>query len=84
MLRGKRWTKRRYADIRPVLIGSPTLAQISDAMKRYSYLLGQTELFKHFVDIKVSLRIPLASERISWIAIESERSRIRSSTGRSA
>lgn len=23
-------------------------------MKRYSYLLGQTELFKHFVDIKVS------------------------------
>ena len=29
--------------------------QISDAVKRYSYLLGQTELFKHFVDIKVTL-----------------------------
>ena len=29
--------------------------KISDAVKRYSYLLGQTELFKHFVDIKVSL-----------------------------
>ncbi|KZT02070.1 SNF2 family DNA-dependent ATPase [Laetiporus sulphureus 93-53] len=27
-------------------------AKISDAVKRYSYLLGQTELFKHFVDIK--------------------------------
>ncbi|KAF9479657.1 SNF2 family DNA-dependent ATPase [Pholiota conissans] len=25
---------------------------IADAVKRYSYLLGQTELFKHFVDIK--------------------------------
>ena len=29
--------------------------QIADAVKRYSYLLGQTELFKHFVDIKVCL-----------------------------
>ncbi|KAL4068818.1 SNF2 family N-terminal domain-containing protein [Scleroderma yunnanense] len=26
--------------------------KISDAVKRYSYLLGQTELFKHFVDLK--------------------------------
>ncbi|KIY43532.1 hypothetical protein FISHEDRAFT_53398 [Fistulina hepatica ATCC 64428] len=26
--------------------------KISDAVKRYSYLLGQTELFKHFVDIQ--------------------------------
>ncbi|OCH89738.1 SNF2 family DNA-dependent ATPase [Obba rivulosa] len=26
--------------------------KITDAVKRYSYLLGQTELFKHFVDIK--------------------------------
>ncbi|KAF8915438.1 SNF2 family N-terminal domain-containing protein [Mucidula mucida] len=29
-------------------------AKLSDAVKRYSYLLGQTELFKHFVDIRVS------------------------------
>lgn len=28
--------------------------QMQDAIKRYSYLLGQTELFKHFVDMKVS------------------------------
>ncbi|KAF8167097.1 P-loop containing nucleoside triphosphate hydrolase protein [Crassisporium funariophilum] len=28
------------------------IAKIADAVKRYSYLLGQTELFKHFVDIK--------------------------------
>ncbi|KAI0931115.1 hypothetical protein AcW1_001399 [Taiwanofungus camphoratus] len=27
-------------------------AKITDAVKRYSYLLGQTELFRHFVDIK--------------------------------
>ncbi|KAF7294468.1 hypothetical protein MKEN_01439300 [Mycena kentingensis (nom. inval.)] len=27
-------------------------AKTADAAKRYSYLLGQTELFKHFVDIK--------------------------------
>ncbi|KAI9566285.1 SNF2 family N-terminal domain-containing protein [Boletus coccyginus] len=27
-------------------------AKISDAVKRYSYLLGQTDLFKYFVDIK--------------------------------
>ncbi|KAF9031921.1 SNF2 family N-terminal domain-containing protein [Panaeolus papilionaceus] len=27
-------------------------AKIADAVKRYSYLLGQTELFKHFVDIQ--------------------------------
>ncbi|KAH6908618.1 SNF2 family N-terminal domain-containing protein [Coprinopsis sp. MPI-PUGE-AT-0042] len=27
-------------------------AKIADAVKRYSYLLGQTELFKHFVDIR--------------------------------
>ncbi|OJA19787.1 hypothetical protein AZE42_11369 [Rhizopogon vesiculosus] len=26
--------------------------KITDAVKRYSYLLGQTDLFKHFVDIK--------------------------------
>jgi len=29
-------------------------SKIADAVKRYSYLLGQTELFKHFVDIKVT------------------------------
>ena len=29
------------------------VVKIADAVKRYSYLLGQTELFKHFVDIKV-------------------------------
>jgi SWI/SNF-related matrix-associated actin-dependent regulator of chromatin subfamily A member 5 len=30
-------------------------AQVADSMKRYSYLLGQTELFKHFVDAEVSI-----------------------------
>lgn len=32
---------------------SLTGLQMSDAVKRYSYLLGQTDLFKHFVDMKV-------------------------------
>ncbi|KAG8807000.1 hypothetical protein FRC19_006924, partial [Serendipita sp. 401] len=27
-------------------------AKVADSLKRYSYLLGQTELFQHFVDIK--------------------------------
>ncbi|QRV80676.1 chromatin remodeling complex subunit [Ceratobasidium sp. AG-Ba] len=27
-------------------------AKVADAMKRYSYLLGQTDLFKHFVDMQ--------------------------------
>ncbi|KAH8111964.1 hypothetical protein DFH11DRAFT_559521 [Phellopilus nigrolimitatus] len=27
-------------------------AKVTDAVKRYSYLLGQTDLFKHFVDMK--------------------------------
>jgi hypothetical protein len=26
--------------------------QVADSVKRYSYLVGQTELFKHFVDLK--------------------------------
>ena len=25
---------------------------MADAIKRYSYLLGQTDLFRHFVDMK--------------------------------
>ncbi|KDR65642.1 hypothetical protein GALMADRAFT_148509 [Galerina marginata CBS 339.88] len=33
-------------------------ATIADAVKHYSYLLGKTELFKHFVDIKVKASDP--------------------------
>jgi hypothetical protein len=29
--------------------------QVADAVKRYSYLLGQTDLFRHFVDVQVRL-----------------------------
>ncbi|KAF8958610.1 hypothetical protein BDZ97DRAFT_1906422 [Flammula alnicola] len=39
---GKLWIKRKEMD----------QAKIADAVKRYLYLLGQTELLKHFVDIK--------------------------------
>lgn len=27
--------------------------QLADSMKRFTYLLGQTELFQHFIDLKV-------------------------------
>lgn len=29
--------------------------QFADSMKRFTYLLGQTELFQHFIDLKVCL-----------------------------
>lgn len=32
---------------------SPFALQLADSMKRYSYLLGQTDLFEHFLTIKV-------------------------------
>jgi SWI/SNF-related matrix-associated actin-dependent regulator of chromatin subfamily A member 5 len=40
-------------------ITNRSIIQIADSVKRYSFLLGQTELFKHFVDIKVRLFHPL-------------------------
>lgn len=53
--RDRQWTRQKYVPFisftRPYLTYSTT--QIADAVKRYSYLLGQTELFKHFVGIKV-------------------------------
>lgn len=35
--------------------------QLADSMKRFNYLLGQTELFQHFVDLKVSLPLSARS-----------------------
>jgi hypothetical protein len=50
----KKWTRQRYGLILQVISSLQlTSCKITDAVKRYSYLLGQTELFKHFVDIKV-------------------------------
>jgi SWI/SNF-related matrix-associated actin-dependent regulator of chromatin subfamily A member 5 len=53
--------KRREMDkakASPILTSLQSLTdsshKMSDAVKRYSYLLGQTDLFKHFVDLKVS------------------------------
>jgi len=34
-------------------------AKVADAVKRYSYLLGQTDLFRHFVDVQVRPESPL-------------------------
>lgn len=36
------------------LAPSLRLGQLADSMKRFNYLLGQTELFQHFIDLKVS------------------------------
>ncbi|KAF9516064.1 hypothetical protein BS47DRAFT_1371876 [Hydnum rufescens UP504] len=35
-------------------------AKLADSMKRYSYLLGQTDLFQHFVDAKASRDVEYA------------------------
>jgi hypothetical protein len=35
--------------------------QAADSIKRFSYLLGQTELFRHFIDLKVGGKIRLAN-----------------------
>lgn len=48
-------------------------AQVSDAVKRYSFLLGQTELFKHFVDIKVRSDLPHMLLLLSYISADSAR-----------
>lgn len=32
-------------------------------MKRFTYLLGQTELFQHFIDLKVSERTDVGAMR---------------------
>ena len=65
------WTRPRY--VSPHCDDLTTLngLQVADAVKRYSYLLGQTELFKHFVDIKV--RSPIFGVIvISYCAIEND------------
>lgn len=47
------------AKVRPAVYGSDVqqlmmiFPKIADAVKRYTYLLGQTDLFRHFVDMKV-------------------------------
>ena len=35
----------------------------ADSIKRFSYLLGQTDLFRHFCDLKVSYPETWSSER---------------------
>jgi hypothetical protein len=56
--------------------------QITDSVKRYSFLLGQTELFKHFVDIKVC-RVYCTNGTLltSWSMPACTRPRIRCSYG---
>jgi SWI/SNF-related matrix-associated actin-dependent regulator of chromatin subfamily A member 5 len=50
--------------------------QITDSVKRYSYLLGQTDLFRHFVDIKVCSLLNLnVSLIVSFLLITFQRAR---------
>lgn len=48
-----KWTRQRRVYLVEMGFKSLKLPQLADALKRYSYLLGQTELFKHFMDAKV-------------------------------
>lgn len=45
-------SRPRYAAMR-ILGWMDAYHQLADSMKRFNYLLGQTELFQHFVDLKV-------------------------------
>ncbi|SRR5216683_70954 len=53
--RDNKWTRPRYEAIFPFLALYSHASQVADAVKRYSYLLGQTDLFRHFVDVQVRL-----------------------------
>ena len=75
---GRRWTRQRCASnwtlrCRAMCLSSLGCAQVSDAVKRYSFLLGQTELFKHFVDIKVRSDIPYMLVLLSHVSAHSAR-----------
>jgi len=56
--RDRKWIKQRHLSrsfcfFLSIQKNLTKTSQVADAVKRYSYLLGQTELFKHFVNIKV-------------------------------
>lgn len=51
--------------------------QLADSMKRFNYLLGQTELFQHFVDLKVSR----ADWRNARLMVAATRARVREDAG---
>ena len=53
--RGIRWTRPRYEVVFSFFAFCSHAPQVADAVKRYSYLLVQTDLFRHFVDVQVRL-----------------------------
>ncbi|KAF8511899.1 hypothetical protein BU17DRAFT_69444 [Hysterangium stoloniferum] len=48
-------------------------ARITDSIKRYSYLLGQTDLCRHFVDVKSNESCPGHFRRLLYIPAVSEK-----------
>ena len=62
-LKDRKWTKQRRVLSRHFVSQNLITHKVTDAVKRYAYLLGQTELFKHFVNIKVTLRYFNAAPR---------------------
>jgi hypothetical protein len=60
MSRDRRWTRPRSVLPSMHLCQVTYMSQIADAVKCYSHLLGQTELFKHFIDIKVNRVLSLS------------------------
>src|ERR1700744_6718798 len=54
--RGTKWTRPKYGVTQALLVCCAHICKVADAVKRYSYLLGQTDLFRHFVDMQVRSR----------------------------
>ena len=77
--RGMKWTRPKYGITQALLASCIHLCKVADAVKRYSYLLGQTDLFRHFVDVKVRSGA-LIHVQILTLYAESTRPRIRSHT----
>lgn len=49
---GMPWNRQRSAHLNTARTTTQAGYQLADSMKRFNYLLGQTELFQHFVDLK--------------------------------
>ena len=49
------------------------LCKVADAVKRYSYLLGQTDLFRHFVDVQV--RSASLTDPVPILTLDTQRAR---------
>jgi hypothetical protein len=73
--RGTRWTKPKYVIVYAFYAFRTDSCQVVDAVKRYSYLLGQTDLFRHFVDVQVLIRVGVPLQSSSDILCHIQKAR---------